>query len=249
MKFQRRRVRDEVARILTEGSPRRGLELLDETGLLAVILPEVKALQGVQQPAEFHPEGDVWTHVLLMLDQLSEASLSLAAGVLLHDVGKPPTFRVADRIRFDGHAEVGAEMTKRILDRLRFSHQDVEHITALVANHMKFKDVRQMRTSTLKRFLRLPHFREHLELHRIDCLASNGHTEAYEFVERKLLDFDEEELHPPRLITGKDLIRAGFKPGPEFGKALCAIETAQLEGDVATRDQALSLAVSMLQSR
>ena len=240
------RVRDELIRILTEGGARKGFEMLDDSGLLEFILPEVKAFKGVQQPPEFHPEGDVWTHVLLMLDQLNRPSPTLAAGVLLHDVGKPPTFRVVDRIRFDNHAEVGAMMTGNILARLRFSNEDVEQVTSLVANHMKFKDVRQMRTSTLKRFLCLPQFEEHLELHRLDCLASNGYTDAYNFLQEKLTEISHEELRPARLITGQDLIEAGFDPGPSFGRALEAIETAQLEGEIKTREQALSLATSLL---
>ena len=240
------RIRDELLRILTEGHARRGLKLLDECGLLEVLLPEVKAFQGVQQPPEYHPEGDVWNHVLLMLDHLSAPSTSLATGVLLHDVGKPPTFRVADRIRFDGHAEVGADMTKAILHRLRFSNQDSEHITSLVANHMKFKDVIQMRPSTLKRFLCLPKFEEHLELHRLDCQASNGYTGAYEFVKAKLLEYGQEQLQPPRLLTGADLIAAGYMPSPAFGKALSAVETAQLDGEISTREEALAIVRAVL---
>ena len=240
------RIRDELLRILTEGHARRGLKLLDECGLLEVLLPEVKAFQGVQQPPEYHPEGDVWNHVLLMLDHLSAPSTSLATGVLLHDVGKPPTFRVADRIRFDGHAEAGADMTKAILHRLRFSNQDSEHITSLVANHMKFKDVIQMRPSTLKRFLCLPKFEEHLELHRLDCQASNGYTGAYEFVKAKLLEYGQEQLQPPRLLTGADLIAAGYMPSPAFGKALSAVETAQLDGEISTREEALAIVRAVL---
>jgi poly(A) polymerase len=240
------RIRDELIRILTEGGAKRGLELLDDSGLLQILLPEVKAFQGVAQPPEFHPEGDVWTHVLLMLDQLRSPSAGLATGVLLHDVGKPPTFRVADRIRFDGHAEVGAEMTRQILHRLRFSNHDAEHITSLVANHMKFKDVMQMRTSTLKRFLCMPQFEEHLELHRLDCEASNGYTAAYEFVKSKLAEYADEELRPPRLITGNDLIAEGYKPGPDFGAALAAVETAQLEGQITERQEALAIVREVL---
>ena len=240
------RIRDELIRILTEGGAKRGFELLDESGLLEFLLPEIKASQRVEQPPEYHPEGDVWTHVLLMLDNMHFPSPALATGVLLHDVGKPPTFRVADRIRFDGHAEVGAEMTKAILHRLRFSNQDVEHITSLVANHMKFKDVMQMRTSTLKRFLCMPHFDEHLELHRLDCQASNGYTAAYDFVKAKLAEFGQEQLRPPRLLTGKDLIAAGYKPGPAFSDALSAVETAQLEGEITTREEALEIVRVML---
>jgi putative nucleotidyltransferase with HDIG domain len=240
------RIRDEIIRILIEGGARRGFEMLDEGKLLQEVLPEVRAFQGVQQPPEFHPEGDVWTHVLLMLDQLKAPSFTLAAGALLHDVGKPPTFEVADRIRFSGHAEIGAMMAADIAARLRFSNEEAGQVVSLVANHMKFKDVRQMRTSTLKRFLCLPHFEEHLELHRLDCLASNGYTEAYDFVVQKLAEFGKEELRPPKLISGRDLIDAGHKPGPCFGRALEAVETAQLEGEISTREEAMIVASSVL---
>lgn len=242
------RVRDELVRILTEGAARRGFELLDESGLLAFLLPEIKAFQGVAQPPEFHPEGDVWVHVMMMLDQLRHPSCTLALGVLLHDVGKPPTFRIADRIRFDGHAEIGAVMARKRLYQLKFANQDVEQVTSLVANHMRFKDVRNMRLSTLKRFLCLPHFEEHLELHRLDCLASNGRTDSYEFVRAKLAELDQEDLRPRRLITGHDLIAAGYKAGPAFGRALEAVETAQLEHEIDTPEQALALAKSLLDS-
>ena len=247
-KISAERIREELVRILTEGGARRGFELLDECGLLEQVLPEVKAFQGVQQPPEFHPEGDVWTHVLMMLDKLDKPTPALSLGVLLHDVGKPPTFTVADRIRFNGHAEVGADMARKILSRLKFPNDEVEQVTSLVANHMRFKDVQQMRLSTLKRFLCLPGFEEHLELHRLDCLASNGYTEAYKFVREKLLQFKQEELRPQRLVTGKDLIQAGYKPGPGFRQALEAIEIAQLEGHVSTREQALALASSVLRT-
>ncbi len=241
------RIRDELVRILTEGHPRAGVELLDEAGLLAQILPQVKAFQGVQQPPEFHPEGDVWIHVLLMLQGLRNPSPTLALGVLLHDVGKPPTFRIADRIRFDGHAEVGAQMAQQILTGLRCSNDDVEQVVSLVANHMKFKDVEKMRLSTLKRYLRLPNFDEHLELHRLDCLASNGNTDSYNFMLEKQAEFGAELLRPPRLLTGEDLIQAGHQPGPGFRVALEAVENAQLEGSVNTREQALSLAQLVLE--
>lgn len=242
------RIRDELIRILTEGSACRGLELLDETHLLQHILPDVKAFQGVQQPPEFHPEGDVWTHVLLMLENMKEPSTTLALAVLLHDVGKPPTFRVADRIRFDGHAEVGAAMTKHILAQLKFPNSENDQVTSLVANHMKFKDVRQMRTSTLKRFLRLPNFEEHLELHRLDCLASHGRTDAYNFVREKREEFSQEELRPPRLLTGRDLIKAGYQPGPQFARVLEHVESAQLEGEIHTHEEAIRLAHEFLEA-
>ena len=240
------RIREELVRILTEGNARYGLELLESSGLLAHLLPEVTAFQGVEQPPEYHPEGDVWTHVLMMLEQMRKPVPTLALGVLLHDVGKPPTFRVADRIRFDGHAEVGATMSEAILARLKFSNEDTAQITSLVANHMKFKDITKMRTSTLKRFLRLSHFEEHLELHRLDCLCSNGRTDSYEFARMKLAEFAQEQLHPPGLISGTDLIAAGYKPGPKFKQALSAVETAQLEGELSTKEQAMALAMDWM---
>ena len=240
------RVRGELVRILTEGSPGRGLELLDESGLLAQILPEVKALQGVQQPPEYHPEGDVWTHTLMMLDSLHQPSVTLAMGVLLHDIGKPPTFRVAERIRFDGHVEAGLKIARDILNRLRFSGDECDQILALIGNHMRFKDAQQMRESTLKRFLRLPRFDEHLELNRVDCLCSNGRLETWAFMQAKLEALGDEEIRPVRLLTGRDLISEGFSPGPAFGKVMEEIETAQLEGNIKTKEQALALARQML---
>lgn len=240
------RVREELVRMLTEGAARWAFELLDQCDLLPQILPEVKAFQGVKQPPEFHPEGDVWQHVLLMLGALDHPSPTLALGALLHDVGKPPTFRIADRIRFDNHAEMGAQMAADILKRLRFSNDDADQVVSLVANHMKFKDVQQMRTSTLKRFLCLPKFHEHLELHRLDTMASNGYTEAYDFVKQKLAEMRDEELRPPRLLTGSDLIAAGYRPGPRFGEALEAVETAQLEGEITTQSEALAIARRIL---
>ena len=239
------RIRDELLRILTEGGARRGLELLDDTGLLGDILPEVAAMKGVEQPPEFHPEGDVWTHTLLMLEAMQEPTPSLALGVLLHDVGKPPTKSVGDRIRFDGHVEVGARMAVRILHRLRCSNEAVRQVEALVANHLRFKDVRNMRESTLKRFLRLERFEEHLELHRLDCLSSHCNLDNYHFVQEKMEQLPAEVLKPPRLVTGHDLIRQGYRPGPAFARILETVETAQLESRVKTRDEALELVRSL----
>lgn len=240
------RIREELVRVLTEGGARYAFELLDRAGLLGHILPEVKACQGVEQPPEFHPEGDVWKHILLMLESMKDPSRMLAWGVLLHDIGKPPTFRIAERIRFDGHAEVGTEMARRRLEHLKASSEDVERVSSLVANHMRFKDVPHMRVSTLKRFLRTPHFEEHLELHRLDCLASNGRTDVYDFLRSKLAEFNTEQLRPPRLLTGDDLINAGYLPGPAFKTVIELTETAQLEGEIKTREQALTLARRML---
>jgi poly(A) polymerase len=239
-KVSAERLRDELIRILTEGGARRGFELLDDTGLLNQILPEVAAMKGVEQPPEFHPEGDVWTHTLLLLDSLENPTPTLAMGALLHDVGKPATFRIAERIRFDGHVEAGVRLAHGILTRLRFSNEQIEQIEALIANHMRFKDAPQMRESTLKRFLRLPHFDEHLELHRLDCLASHCRLDNYELVRGKREEFTA-QLRPPPLLTGRDLIAEGYIPGPLFREILSVVEDTQLEGSIQTREQALEL--------
>jgi poly(A) polymerase len=240
------RLRDELTKILTEGAARRGLELLNEAGLLQVLLPEISAMKGVEQPPQFHPEGDVWTHTLLMLEQLpSGCSATLAWGVLLHDVGKPPTFsppaRPEDRIRFDHHAEVGTRMAEEICRRLRFSSDDTVQVAALVANHLRFKDAPAMRPSTLKRFVRLNRFEEHLELHRLDCLSSHRHLDNYELVRRFVAETPLEEVRPARLLTGDDLKEMGFTPGPLFREILGLVEDAQLDGRIHTREDAIAL--------
>jgi tRNA nucleotidyltransferase/poly(A) polymerase len=238
------RIRDELTKILTEGAARRGFELLDETRLLPEILPEVARMKGIEQPPQFHPEGDVWTHTLMMLEHLrAGSSPTLAWGVLLHDVGKPPTFTPPSgpdgRIRFDQHVEVGTRMAEAICLRLRFSNDDMEQIAALVANHLRFKDVAQMRLSTLKRFVRLNRFEEHLELHRLDCLSSHRNLEAYKFVRRFLAETPPDQVRPPRLLTGDDLVSMGFSPGPSFKEILDAVEEAQLNGKLHTREAAV----------
>lgn len=238
------RLRDELTRMLTEGAARRAFELLDETALLAVVLPEVAPMKGVEQPPQFHPEGDVWIHTRLMLAGLAAGcSPTLAWGVLLHDVGKPPTFAPPNgpegRIRFDGHVEVGTRMAEEICRRLRFSNDDTGQISALVANHLRFKDVPQMRLGKLKRFVRLPKFEEHLELHRLDCLSSHRNLDNYEFVQRFLAETPPEQVRPPRLITGEDLLAMGYRPGPAFKEILRAVEDAQLESKLNDRQQAL----------
>ena len=236
------RVRDELVRILTEGGARRGFELLDASRLLSDVLPEVAAMKGVAQPPEFHPEGDVWQHTLLLLEQLPQPVVAtLALGALLHDVGKPSTFRVAERIRFDGHVEAGVRLANNILNRLRFSRAEIEQVEALIANHMKFKDVHRMKESTLKRFLRMPEFSEHLELHRLDVMSSNRRLENYELARQKMEEYREEELKPEPLISGTDLIGLGYRPGPLFSRILRAIEDGQLEGSIVTYEQALEL--------
>ncbi|HVB29347.1 MAG TPA: CCA tRNA nucleotidyltransferase [Terriglobia bacterium] len=235
------RIRDEILKILTEGRARQGFELLDTTGLLREVLPEVKAMQGVEQPPEFHPEGDVWTHTLMMLEGLHAPPPSLALGVLLHDVGKPRTFSVRERIRFDGHVEVGAKMAEEICSRLRLPSRDTERVAELVRHHLRFKDFPQMRRSTQIRFLRMEGFEEHLELHRLDCLASHGMLDNYDLARKMLEEIPPEEIKPPRLLSGHDLIREGYPPGPEFKKILQAVEDAQLEGQIHTKEDALRL--------
>ena len=247
------RIREELTKLLTEGAARRGFELLDQTGLLAVVLPDVARMKGVEQPPQYHPEGDVWIHTRMMLEKLpANCSPTLAWGVLLHDVGKPPTFAPptgpGSRIRFDGHVEVGARMAEEICRGLRFSNDEVNQIEALVANHLRFKDVRQMRQATLKRFVRLPRFDEHLELHRLDCLASHGSLEAYDFVQRFLAETPPEQVRPPRLVTGDDLKGMGILPGPKYKEILLAVEEAQLDGRLSDRESALQFARSICQS-
>lgn len=237
------RTREELSKLLTEGAARRGFELLEESGLLRQVLPEVSRLQGVPQPPEYHPEGDVWTHTLLMLEGLpAGVPRTLAWGVVLHDVGKPITFRpvsaTGDRIRFDGHVHVGVRISAEICKRLKFSNEESEQIQALVANHMKFKDAAQMKKSTLKRFVRQPHFDEHLALHRLDCLASHKRLDAYDMVRKFLKDTPPEEVKPTRLLTGDDLSEMGYVPGPEFQTMLRALEDAQLDGSLSTKEEA-----------
>lgn len=235
------RVREELTKMLTEGRAQRAFQLLDETGLLEQVLPEISAMKRVEQPPQFHPEGDVFVHTLLLLAKLpAGSSKTLAWGALLHDVGKPPTFRVApDRIRFDGHVEIGVKMAAEICRRLRFSNGETDQILALVDHHMRFGYVLRMNESTLKKFLRLPQFDEHLELHRIDCLSSHGLLDAYDYAREKLHSLPPEAIRPEPLVTGRDLIDAGYEPGPRFKEILSAVEDAQLEGRLTSRDAAM----------
>jgi putative nucleotidyltransferase with HDIG domain len=319
------RLRDELTRILTEGHSYRGFQLLDEMGLLAILLPELIAMKGVEQPPEFHPEGDVWVHTLLLLKWMDETKQGLGAcrqsavgsgplmandeetekgrevtsqrpetrsqslgskgavthlltengpqtsdmgtpptahgplpptpwllnsgdyptpilawSALLHDIGKPGTYRLApDRIRFDGHVEVGARMARQIGRRFRMSNEEIEVIAELVLDHLKFKDVQKMRPSTLKRFVRREHFAEHLELHRLDCLSCHGNLEAYHFTRAYADALKPEEARPKPILTGNDLIDLGYTPGPEFKKILTALEDAQLENQITDRESAL----------
>jgi poly(A) polymerase len=258
------RIRDELTRILTEGGARRGFELLYELGLLEQILPEAIRMRGVPQPPEFHPEGDVWTHTMLLLEKLEpnatsslpsreasrttrSVSPTLAWGALLHDIGKPATYQPpnpaipGDRIRFNGHVEVGVRIAEVILARLRFSNEDNAQILALIKNHMRFGDILHMRESTLKRFLRLPHFDEHLALHRLDVTSAHGDLRLYDFARQHYEAEPAPDLRPAPLLTGRDLIAAGYKPSPQFKPMLTLAEDAQLEGTATTRDEALAL--------
>ena len=242
------RVRDELTRILTEGAARRGFELLDSLGLLACILPEAVRMRGVAQPPQYHPEGDVWTHTMLLLEKLpAGVSTTLAWGALLHDIGKPATYQPpnpaipGDRIRFNGHVEVGVRIAEEVLSRLRFSNDDTAQIVALVKNHMRFGDIREMRSATLKRFLRLPHFEEHLALHRLDVTSAHGDLSLHNIAKAAYEAEPAPDLRPAPLLNGSDLIAAGYPPSPQFKSMLAFAEDAQLEGSVTTRDEALAL--------
>jgi poly(A) polymerase len=239
----RERVRDELTKMLTEGKARRAFELLDETDLLVQVLPEAARMKGVEQPPQFHPEGDVWVHTLMLLEQLEPGcSMTLAWGALLHDVGKPATFRIApDRIRFDGHVDVGVAIGADICRRFRFSNEETRQILSLIENHMRFADAPRMKASTLKRFFRLHDFPEHLALHRMDCLAAHANLEIYEFVRESYASMPEESVRPKPLLTGRELIAAGYTPGPQFKPMLQAVEDAQLEGAITTTDEAMAL--------
>jgi poly(A) polymerase len=239
----RERIRDELTKMLTEGHARRAFELLDSSDLLVQVLPEVSRMKGVQQPPQFHPEGDVWIHTLMLLEQLEPGcAMTLAWGALLHDVGKPPTFRVApDRIRFDGHVEVGVAIGADICRRFRFSNDETRQILALIENHMRFADAPRMKASTLKRFFRLENFPEHLALHCMDCMAAHRNLEIYDFVREHYESLPKEEVQPKLLITGRELIAAGYSPGPQFKEMLQTVEDAQLDGSIATQDEAMAL--------
>ena len=233
------RIRDEVLKILTGPDPSRGLKLMSDSGILEVILPEIAAMQGVQQPPQFHPEGDVFVHTCLMFELSQERSETLALEILLHDVGKPPTFIIKERIRFDGHADLGAKMAEEICRRLRISNQQIEEVVDVVKDHLRFIHVQEMRESTLKRFLRKPNFSDHLELHRLDSLASHGKLSSYHFCQEKLEELSQEAMRPKPLINGHDLIGLGLEPGPLFSEIMSAIEDFQLEGKLSSKEETL----------
>lgn len=236
------RIREELVRIFLSPNRARGWDLLDTSGLMKAILPELEAMKGCEQPPQFHPEGDVFKHTRIMLELLpKEASLPLILSVLFHDIGKPPTSMVDEegRIRFNGHDRIGAEMTEAIMERLRFSRAEIEATVEAVRQHMVFKDVPNMRVAKLKRFMARPTFEDELQLHRVDCESSHGMMENYDFLQKKKEEFANEPIIPPPLVRGDDLIALGMKPGPKFGEILEAVETRQLEGALKDREEAL----------
>ncbi len=234
------RIREELIKLFTGPNPGHGLDLLDESHLLNVLLPEVAAMKGVKQPPEFHPEGDVYVHTRIMLDLLKKPSPTLALATLLHDIGKPPTFRMRERIRFDGHDQVGAIMAQKVCKRLRLSNEETERIILSITNHIRFKDVQKMRVSTLKRMIRHPNFEEELELHRVDCAGSHGQLGNWRFLKKKLKEFSKPEvLKPKPLLDGADLLKLGYAESPLIGKILGVIEEQQLEGVLKGREEAI----------
>ena len=238
------RIRDELNKIFTSAKPELGLDLLDQSGLLAEVLPDIAAMHGVEQPPQYHPEGDVYEHVRLMLSKIKEPSLELALGVLLHDVGKKPTSRVDEngRIRFNEHESVGAEMAEEIMTGLRYDNKTIQIVRELVQHHMQFKDVPRMKQSTLKRMMARPTFPLELELHRIDCESSHGDLKHYEYLKRVIETTPPEQIDPPPLISGHDLIAMGIPPGKTIKRILDNVKNAQLEDSVQTRQEALALA-------
>lgn len=238
------RVREELVRIFTSPGRVRGFDLLDASGLMRQVLPEIEPLKGCEQPPQFHPEGDVYVHTRRMLELLPpQTSAPLAFAVLLHDIGKPATYSLdpaEGRIRFSGHDKLGAEMTRAIMERMRFSRDEIDATVEAVANHMVFKDVKSMRVAKLKRFMASPHFDDELELHRVDCASSHGMLDNYEFLLRKREEFANEPLIPPPLVTGRDVLALGWKPGPRIGEILEAVQTRQLEGTLTRREEALA---------
>ena len=238
------RIREELVKILTRRNPGNGLRLLSSSGLLRHFLPEVECMHGVRQPPQFHPEGDVFEHTCLVMDMLygstdGRYSEEVAVAALLHDVGKPPTYSESDRIRFNGHDRVGARMSEDICRRLRFSKKQIKRISELILEHLKFKDVFNMRKSTLKRFLSLPYFEEHMQMHLADCMASHGQTDAYDFIREKMEEYGREEIKPQSLLNGRDLIGLGYSPGPVFSEILGKVQEMQLENRLSSREEAV----------
>ncbi len=237
------RIRDEMVKIFTRPGAPLGFTLLSESGLMKEVLPEIEAMRGVEQPPEFHPEGDVFIHTRMLLERLHDPSMTLALGALFHDVGKPPTYAIRDgRIKFYEHAPVGAKMTELIMKRLRFSNEEIQAVTSCVENHMKFADVQKMREGKLKRFITRPTFQAELELHKIDCQSSHGKLDNYEFLQKKLVEYAAEELKPKPLVNGHDLMGLGMPAGPAMKPMLEEMYELQLEDQLKTREEALAWA-------
>jgi len=238
------RIRDEINKIFTAAKPEKGLDLLDQSGLLKEVLPDIAALHGVEQPPQYHPEGDVFEHTRLMLTKIENPDLDLALSVLFHDVGKKPTFHVDEtgRIRFNNHENIGADMAEQIMTGLRYDNKTIHTVRELVKHHMQFKDVPHMRPSTLKRMMARSTFDLELELHRIDCSSSHGDLEHYDYLKHQLETMTPEQIDPPSLISGHDLIDMGLPPGKTIGRILEAVKIAQLEEAVQTRHEALAMA-------
>ena len=251
-KISTERIRDEFTRILIAPDKARGFDLLTQSGLMRYIVPEVYDLIGCEQPPQWHPEGDVYTHTRIMLEMLKgEITPELSLAVLLHDIAKPATYtfdQADQRIRFNGHDRVGAEMAEVILRRLRYSNKTTEDVTVMVRNHMNFMNVQNMRTAKVKRFMARPTFEQEMELHRVDCASSNGLTENYDFLREKAREFAAEPLIPKPLVTGKDLIDLGLRPGPDFKAILNTIETEQLEGKLKSREEALQFLQGLIKN-
>ncbi|MDP3849471.1 MAG: CCA tRNA nucleotidyltransferase [Luteolibacter sp.] len=244
------RIRDEFSKILTSPRRRAGVEHLVDTDLIRHFMPEVLPMIGCDQPPEWHPEGDVYTHTLIMLDMLApDAPIELCLAVLLHDIAKPPCRTIdsdSGRIRFNGHDAMGAQMAETILRRLRYANAVIESVVPMVARHMQFMNVQKMRVARLKRFMAEPTFPLEMELHRVDCASSNGFTDNYEFLQAKGTEFASEPLIPPPLVTGRDLIKLGLQPGPRFKEILEMIQTEQLEGRILEREPALAYLRSLV---
>jgi poly(A) polymerase len=237
------RIRDEFMKIMLHPNRVKGLDLLDEAGLLTHIIPEMEALKGCDQPPQFHPEGDVWVHTRLMLSLLPEVvSAPLVLSVLLHDIAKPATRTIDEtgRIRFNGHDDLGAQMTGDILRRMKFSNDIIDATVEAVAHHMKFMHVQGMRTAKLKRWMAHPTFDDQMALHRVDCLGCHGMLDNYEFLQAKQLEFANEPVIPPPLLTGHDLLKLGYPPGREIGRLLTLVQDQQLDGTLTSREEALA---------
>lgn len=235
------RVRDELVKMFTGPDPGGAYQLLDRSGLMRQVLPEVSGMKGVRQPKQFHPEGDVFRHTHLLMKQLKSPSVVLAFGCLLHDIGKPATYRKTDRIRFNGHDRVGAQMTEKIMERLRFPNEIKRQVVACVEGHMRFKDVKEMRESTLKKFMQRDTFDTELIQHRIDCLASHGDLSNWRFLNKKLKQFSKQDIKPEPILSGRDILDLGFAQGPVVGRILKFLEEAQLERRISTRQEAVEL--------